>query len=179
MTWSSVAAPAGGRGGLGGWLCRQRGIGVLRVAHYRDQGEVREDVRARPNRRGDDAKIIARLQPEHETYCAAGAAGGGHWTPFKATCREVLAYVREHPGCTVKDLVAGIRHHYATPSAARAHLPRWIEDGKVPGVRLDRSGRRLTVHLADGPRPARAPLMVDVPSAIELVVAQIVVESKQ
>ena len=144
VTWSSAAVPYRGYG-LGGTLCRSLGVGVLGVAVG---GAVYEPIPARPNRRADCAAVIERLQPEHETFAEAGTAGSSYWSPFKATCREVLAYVQRHPGCTVKDLVNGITHHYSTPSSARAHLPHWIDEGLVPGVRIERDGRSITVHLA-------------------------------
>lgn len=142
-TFASAATPRQFVCDLGEVLCKLRGVGVLFVT----SDGVRELVAPRPNRRAPVTKVLAKLEPEHETFCAAGTAGGGHWSPFKRTCRDVLAYVTAHPGCTVKALVDGVRHHYRDNSSARSNLPRWIEARKVPGVRLSRNGRELRVYV--------------------------------
>ena len=87
------------------------------------------------------------LRPEHQRgWAQAGApAEAERFTPFKATCLRVLSVAQERPGIRLAELIRAIDHHYATDSTARGSLKTWIERGKVPGVRLRRDGRALTV----------------------------------
>lgn len=87
-----------------------------------------------------------RCQPGHKTHAAAGTNGGGRYTPFRDTCDQLAAVVREVPGISLRDAIDQIRHHYGSVATARATLPKWIEAGKVPGVEVRRVGRLLHLH---------------------------------
>lgn len=145
--WVSVAVPTA-HTALAARFCRLLRVGLIQVSGC---GVFeKEDA---PLHRGRVDKLLAKIEPEHRDHCAAGTPGGGGWSPFKRTCRDVLAYVREHPGCTLKEMVAGIKHHYATPSRARASLHAWIASRVVPGVCFEHpdrgNGRELRVVLTD------------------------------
>lgn len=77
------------------------------------------------------------LCDEQRDHVAAGTAGGGYWSEFKRTAKTARQYVAKHPGCTLSELVAGISHHYATDKSARAHLPRYIREGIIDGIRVE------------------------------------------
>jgi hypothetical protein len=74
----------------------------------------------------------------HAKTSAAAQAGGGkgsHWTPFRDTVESIYAALKGRPmGLTTMELVASIRHHYATDRSARTSLPRWFHDGTIPGI---------------------------------------------
>lgn len=140
----SIAAPHRRNPGPLAEIAEWKGIGWLDVSagDYGEAPTVRETIAAPLHRRlVHDVREL--LRPEHKTHAPAGTSGGGYWSPFKATCREVLTYVSLRPGCSVKDLVAGIKTHYRSSSSARAAIPYWVEAGKVPGVRLERDGRAV------------------------------------
>lgn len=122
------------------------GIGHLVVNHheYLRAGEsaVSEAFKARLRRR-ISKQLRESLVPEQKTEVAAGSANGGHWTPFRQTCKHLRDFVARNPGCSIKDAVAAIDHHYNTPSSARSSLRIWIEKGKVAGVRAEFEGRRI------------------------------------
>lgn len=83
-------------------------------------------------------ELTSRLVPEHKTHAKAGALGaGGRWTPWRNTCEQLARVVRNAPGISLKDAIADIRHHYASNAGARASLRRWIDEGKVEGVRRE------------------------------------------
>lgn len=136
-----IAAPAyKARAGVG--LCREIGIGVLDVklgdpGSKWDLPNVRELA---PSRRWNSrpVKLAAQLRPEHKTSARAGAPTGGHWTPFRATCEELVRAVRAAgaDGITIKDAIA-TKHHYASVAGARSSLATWIRDGRLAGVRLE------------------------------------------
>lgn len=77
------------------------------------------------------------LKPQHKSTLLAGSAGGGYWTPFRETCGEVKRFVELHPGCDMKSLIHGIKHHYRRDATALASLRTWIADGKIKEVRAE------------------------------------------
>lgn len=122
------------------WLCREIGIGLLDVA-LADQAcgidpRVREVCAShRWNRK--PTRLAAALTPEHKTHAKAGSTGGGRWTPFRATCEQLALFVTANPGTTLKLAIDSIKHHYSSPSSARASMRTWVERGHVPGVRVE------------------------------------------
>lgn len=89
-------------------------------------------------------ELKARLGPGYKTHAKAGSPNGaGRWTPFRETCERLAYTVRQQPGITVKEAMTEIDHHYSSLQAARSSMVKWIEAGKVPGVRLDREGKLL------------------------------------
>lgn len=80
-------------------------------------------------------RLRAVLREEHKTAAPAGTSGGGRFTLFVATCKALRELVAQHPGIPLREAVARISHHYASPASARSSLASWILAGKVPGVR--------------------------------------------
>lgn len=118
------------------------GIGCLVV----DEHAVHEHMPPAFLRRANTEELRGRLTPDLEAYGAqAGNADSHFYSRFKQTCTEVQRFVKLRPGCTLKQVIEGIRHHYASTSSARASLAHWMERGKVPGVRLERDGKVATV----------------------------------
>jgi hypothetical protein len=99
--------------------------------------------------------LINRLREGHRTMGQAGQSGGAR----KSTCLDLREYVREHPGCSIKEAVDGVpRHHYHSAAAARSALLRWIKLDKVSGVRAEcEDGQHWLLYpaaLAADPTPA-------------------------
>ncbi len=92
-------------------------------------------------------KAIIRkwLHEEQRTFAAAGNAGSKFWSAWQGTCRRVRDAVTVRR-MTIADLVANVKHHYGTNGIARACLTKWIEAGKIPGVRIVREGRTVFVE---------------------------------
>jgi hypothetical protein len=135
-------------------VCEERGIGVIEVPDVgRELPECEWGAWANmapvfhrhAHRLARDLRV--KLSVEHKQF-APGNAVGAYWTPYKATCKQVLQFVCENPGSTIRQVVDGIKHHYATDNSARATLVRWIGRGIVPGVELDRSERVYRVKLS-------------------------------
>lgn len=130
-------------------VCEERGIGVLLCQQgYPGAASVKEERAPQLNRRIRPG-LRDKLRAEHKDSLAAGSAGGGYYTAFKGTCNALLRAARAKPGSTLKDLIESIEHHYSTPSSARTHLARWIENGGIQGLRLERDGRVARVVLSD------------------------------
>lgn len=136
-------------------ILREWGIGLMRVtatepgdrwAEARVDTELapRLDRHPHPN---SLKNLRARLCDDTRTFAAAGNAQGKFWSPFKATVREIHRALGEKDGLSTRELVASISHHYSSDSSARSTLPKWLMDGKIPGVRGEHSGKVTLWHL--------------------------------
>jgi hypothetical protein len=128
-------------------VLRDYGVGWLAVG---GSGRVRAVV-APSERRRISERLARSLAEEQRTFAPAGNARARFWSPWKATVAEIQAWSAAHPAATLSDLVRGIRHHYRTVATARSCLRRHIEEGLVPGVRLERRGGRILVVGQPGP----------------------------
>lgn len=136
-------------------IAEELGIGALSV-HVDDDDRAawsqRVTVSAMARRQSSDPRYGAKLRNRccegHKTHAKAGTAGGGRYTPFRATCDALLRAVVDRPGIALKDAIERISHHYGSHATARSTLPKWIEAGKVPGVRIERVGRKIHLHPA-------------------------------
>jgi hypothetical protein len=136
---TSAAVPARKRCEAPWKLLRALGVGLLGVW---SDGQIEESVRPRFFRR---AKGI-ELHEQQKTFCAAGSASGGHWTPFKETARNVLLFVLWRPGCTLNELIEGISHHYNDTTAAKRNILMWIKTDVIKGIRIDESVRPYKLY---------------------------------
>jgi hypothetical protein len=158
----SVAVPTLGRGRerikVFERYCKQNGIGVLEARnkyigyskHRNDPVEqfdfeehVEPEFRRWPERR---ASFKDFFTDRHKTYAKAGNAKGLCFTPWRMTCEAVSEKVKESPGITMKECIDGIKHHYSSNSCARNSMAKWIDAGKVSGVRLQRDGKLLRLY---------------------------------
>lgn len=148
----SVLVP-GGRGErnpvLTDWL-RYRGIGLIRAEKetYRRPASVEFNncVPGRLHRSAHkQAKYIAEhLHPDMKRF--APGTNGGYSSPWRRTMDASVSYVLQYPGCTLKDIVANIAHHYYSDTTARSCLLKWLEHDKR--VEMRREGRSITLHPA-------------------------------
>jgi len=123
------------------------GIGWLAIGKRR---RVRELVEPAERTRVSE-RLRRQLAEEQRTFAPAGNARAKFWSPWKATVLEVQAWVAANPGGSFADMVSQVRHHYRTVATARSCLRRHIGDGLVPGVRIERAGRRLLIEPAPPP----------------------------
>ncbi len=132
----SAAVPYGARSEIPYRLLKALGVGLLLLYC----GEVQERLRPTFFRR------IARpieLHESQKTFAKAGSPGGSHWSPFKTTSREVIGWVTANPGCTLRDMLTNVRHHYDGLASAKRNIVHWIDAGVIPGIRVERGGREI------------------------------------
>jgi hypothetical protein len=148
--WVSVAVPHQRRGRSGSrpialqilaWL----GIGLIEVRDDR----AGQEMPPRLNRMLAGRLLLDALNEGHQRMGVAGSASQ-FWSPYRQTCQGLLAYVRQHPRCTIRDAVAGIEHHYGRDTTARSCLLHWADSGAIPGVRVEREGGRLYLVTREG-----------------------------
>lgn len=139
--YSSVVVPStAGRSHFAREICRERGIGIMVMQMWED-GTLQESLKPKLNRRPGKLE----LHEEQKTFCEAGTNQGGHWTPFKRTCRNLVAAVHAKPGMEFKALVKALDHHYSSLSTARSCLLRFVQNGVIPGLRVEVVGGKLLV----------------------------------
>jgi len=139
--WVSVAVPYGNRSrktnALVYGVLQWRGIGLIHSGH-----EVRIDIAPRLNRGPLAGDVLAGLNSEQKVMGVAGSKGL-FWTPFKQTSKALREYVAQHPGCTLKEAIEGIDHHYRQDTTARSCISQWISKGIIGGIERKRNGKRI------------------------------------
>ena len=123
---------------------KMMGIGYLAVRPEEEAKSLRQSLEPRLNRKLVNRKLW-HLLDAHENLVDAGTPDGGYWTPFKVTAKALRKFVEENPGCTMKQAVDGITHHYAHNQSARSNLRGYLRSGVIKGVRLEEAGRNLTL----------------------------------
>jgi len=116
------------------------GIGLLNVRGKSAEHDVEVHRAPRLNRKIIKRRLLEILEV-HENYTKAGSPDGGYWTPFRSTTRELRRFVEKNPGCTMKQAVDGIKHHYCRDTTAVACLRGYLRDGVIKGIRLEENGR--------------------------------------
>lgn len=76
---------------------------------------------------------ISNLCDEQKHYAKAGTNGGGYFTPYRSTMNDVQRYIRNNPGCTLKEIMSNLQtHHYSSNATARSSirvaLSNWEND---------------------------------------------------
>jgi len=134
-------------------FCNDHGIGVFAVddtcmrksrGDYTSVRRVVETEQARLERRIPDW-LRSALRDEHKKWGQAGNANNRYWTPFKGTCEQWRRYVESNPGCTLKEIVKAVDHHYASDNSAKGSMIGLIQRGIVPGIESRRDGRKWTL----------------------------------
>lgn len=164
--------------------CRKLGIGLLGVESHerwrdvttagsptRFETYVETAVLVRVDaaeQKVDGVKLLATLRPEHETYAEAGSPTGHRWTPFRETERDVVAYVKTHPGELARDVLRVVPHHWRSKAPAGTLLAL-IRRGIITGIRAEngKGGARLfPVAPIVEALPAPAPQPVPTPAPL-------------
>ncbi len=112
---------------------RDMGIGFYTYKAFSINETIQEIVS--PNKNENPKGL--RLFHEHKNDNIAGSPNGSRFTPFKETCENVVSFLESNDGCTIGQLVQGIKHHYNTPASAKSALIKRINQGVVNGVKID------------------------------------------
>lgn len=134
-------------------VIRWKGLGLFEVNRRTEpylpdvRFEVKRTVNPLPYPVMSDLR--AQLRPEHKEKAKAGSATGGYWTAFKDTCKKLHEAVVKEPGIALSALIEKVPHHYKNNKSARTNLADLLEQKAVPGLRLERDGKRLIVWPAE------------------------------
>lgn len=136
--------PHSRRAGLIQRFLQERKIGMLHVGRFCRQVIAPSFIRRGKRNRRD---IREHLYADQKSSIA-GSTSGGHWTPWKRTCQAAREHISANPGCTIKEVVTALDHHYATDRSARVCLLSQIRDGTFDGIETKRDGRKLTLFVS-------------------------------
>lgn len=134
-------------------ILKDYGIGLLSVEPLYYRSEVLKTMvtlKPRLNRFAKTHIIRESVHPLHEGWDAVpGQVSGGTLTPFRITAQLAIAYVMAHPGCTVKEVVDNIKHHYRCDSTARSCLVSALRRKIIPELRIDPKSRPMRIYPSD------------------------------
>lgn len=121
--------------------CKTLGIGVMEVLPmFRTSSKLSLSesitVPAKINRR-ICTDIFRYLKEEQKgSWGEAGNARHEYYTPWRQTCRDWRQYVDNHPGCTLKEVMTGAKHHYRTDATCKSSMRELLNKGIVKGIEL-------------------------------------------
>lgn len=82
---------------------------------------------------------------EQKTYAKAGNNERKVFTPFIKTKLSIQEFVKHNNGCTLKQLVEGIEHHYCSDQTAKQNIVRLILDGVIDGIEVIKKGKYINL----------------------------------
>lgn len=115
-------------------ICRDYGIGLVRYNPRGYKHQIEEAIKPALNRKAMTKYL--RLHEYQKRSIPGTASNGERITPFKITVENIEEYVRRHPGCSMKEMIANIDHHYHRDSGAMTSIYKWINAGVIKGVSL-------------------------------------------
>lgn len=125
-------------------ICRLFGIGVITV--YRSFAD--ESIRPRFNRaKGVSSDILDFCHEGHRGAARAGSAGGGHWTPYSQTIKEVVRFLTGKSWTPIKQIIDGVQHHYRSNATAMSCLRKWLQAVERDRFESRILGRRIEFRL--------------------------------
>lgn len=125
-------------------------VGRLDISPKTDyrEAEVKESVKAKENEYSQKSKLILKyLHKSQKNWAKAGSSNGDHWTPFKETVKLLKEYITIHPGCTMKEAIDKINHHYSSPGNAVNGLNSWIKDGIIEGIERVKKDKKYVLYV--------------------------------
>ena len=112
-------------------ICRFYGIGVIQL--FKFNSEYDEIVVPELNRKSLNEMLLDMSDAQKKWNGGiAGSLHSDYYTPFKETRNNCIYYVKTHEGCTLKELIDNISHHYFTKTGAVQGISKRIDQGIIP-----------------------------------------------
>lgn len=112
-------------------ICMKFGVGILVYESRHGSEEIIEYVAPVMHRKVLDLKL-ADYQKD-----SIASTNGGYMTAYKVTVKNIAEYARRRPGCTLKEAMCAVPHHYSTAACGAASIRRGIERGWIKDFTLD------------------------------------------
>jgi hypothetical protein len=129
---------------FGARLCSQIGLGLF----YVTRNNVCQEERHAPfTRKVYTGLVTKNIHEEQKTWGAAGNATHSYYTPFRGTVLALTEYVSQHPGCGLSEAIGGIKSHYKTNGTAKSCLVKYLENGIIDTIRMEREGKIIKLYL--------------------------------
>lgn len=149
----SIAAPSR-RSAFYERLCRERGVGMLQVRYSGEDTAIDPYIALEPRLVrhkhkfcGNPGLLLETLHEDMKRY--APGTQSGYSTAFSRTMDRCEKFVREHPGCTVKDLVSAVDHHYASIGGFKQGILSWLD--KRDGIEARKEGPAFRFYPVGAP----------------------------
>lgn len=73
------------------------------------------------------SRTLELLDEDMKRYAPGTTAAAGYSTAWRRTMDRCAAFVKQHPGCTVKEIIEQVDYHYASKSGARQGILLWLQ----------------------------------------------------
>ena len=113
-------------------ICEEFGLGLLQ---YSPVMGVQESIAPKLNRKALTHRIFLHKY-QKEAIPGAPTGEANVMTPFKFTVKELTKYVSHNPGCSVKQAINGIKHHYRKDTVAINCVYQYLKSGVIDSVYL-------------------------------------------
>lgn len=123
------------------------GIGVITVKQGLGDCSIGFEIQPKLHRRVMDDRI--HLFPEQMEWKQPGEVGGGYFTAFASTKKRLLEYIHRNPGCTMREIMENVPHHYSTDRSAKSSLHQYMVKGVIEGVRVEGSPAKYFIDEAE------------------------------
>jgi len=135
FNYSYIAVPSFNDWFIQQRLCKDYGIGLLLYDGRRGYEEVREIVHPKLNRHANNKRLIERLHERNKRSLPGSKSGdSGKITAFGCTVENAVRYVQRHSGCSMKEMIDNIGHHYDSNMIARRNIYTWIHKGVIADI---------------------------------------------
>ena len=102
----------------------------------------------------EEAKRKQHRWYEENRSVKAGARESLRYTPeLRETHQRLVDYIASHPGASLAAVVRDVPHHYSSVATAREALLRWLDAGRIQGVQVQHTARRIRVFPAGADMP--------------------------
>jgi len=136
FNYSYIAVPASKDTWIQEKLCKDYGIGLL--MYFERKKEIREIVHPKLNRYARASHLLTRLHDYNKRSMPGTRSGDSEKiTAFTVTVEKAVFYVGRHPGCTIKQMISEIDHHYDSDKSACSNIYTWIRKGVIKELRLE------------------------------------------
>ena len=113
-------------------LCSDYGIGLL--VYSTRNNKVEQIVGAKLNRI-KSTKLLSRLTDYNKKSLPGSKSGdSSKITAYSVTCDNMRHYVQRHTGCTIKEMMDNISHHYENDRSAVSNAYQCLHNGYVKGI---------------------------------------------
>ena len=139
-------------------LCKAFGIGMMEVSgadphvdEYRDYpAKLSRGLKAAKKFGWGPWRTLASLHDDQKRFTPGSTVSAGYSTAFSRTMDDCADFVRENPGCTVKELVESIPSHYASKSGFKQGVLTWLEK-RYDDIEARREGRCIRFYPEGSP----------------------------
>lgn len=124
-------------------ICEEFGIGVLLYNDNSSDTTIIEKIKPKLHRKAYTKYAKELKSDSMYKRTTPGAKSGDTITAFSVTVENLEAYVCRHNGCSIKDALNSIKHHYGSISSARSCIIQYIDRGVIKTIH--RNGDKLYI----------------------------------